>query len=157
MIYTCAMYQNQVCTPCERELDNGKSRLMLESRDTGLSVRQRKKLVPKHELFCATTRASSAWLAAFCQHLEMLWITNGKGKRNRLQSFTVVMNKMDKVTEDTWRSNARKYRSVLKKLVHARGRRLKQFRILPCVLVTNPNGTMAADKVIVAVAKSLAR
>lgn len=102
-------------------------------------------------------KASGTWLSEFCDYFEALWIRQGKRKRNRTQSITIVMNKMDKVSQDTLFKHEQTYKSIVKKLVHARGKKLEQIRIMPCVLVTNDKGTEPVDKVIAAIAKSLVK
>lgn len=102
-------------------------------------------------------KADAVWLTHFCKRLEAQW--RAKGKRgNRTKTIIVVMNKVDKV--DTQVVNA--YRKRLQEIVdaelhQARGKMLEPITVLPCSVVTNPNGTKAVDAVITQVALALVR
>jgi GTPase SAR1 family protein len=102
-------------------------------------------------------RASSAWLREFCRRLEARWRADRK-KRNRLMSVIVVMNKSDKAQEQSVAAARREFRKILdQELRDARGRMLEDIAIMPCTMVTNPDGTKAIDAVIAHLAKALAR
>ncbi|HEY0605976.1 MAG TPA: hypothetical protein VGD58_23835 [Herpetosiphonaceae bacterium] len=102
-------------------------------------------------------RAAAAWLLEFCRELESNWRIKGK-RGNRVKSIILVMNKLDKVTEDVVTSRKTKFQGILNtELREARGRMLSEIAIMPCSLVTNPQGTKAVDAVIAHLAKTLAR
>lgn len=44
-------------------------------------------------------RSSIGWLTTYCDRLEMLWRANKKRKKNKIQSFVVLLNKKDKVKD----------------------------------------------------------
>jgi GTPase SAR1 family protein len=100
-------------------------------------------------------RAAAGWLKEFARRFETCWGAKGR-KGNRLRSLIVVLNKVDKVDAKA----VDKYRSVLRRIIEkelhdARGGMLDEAAIMPCVLVTNPNGTRAADSIIAHLAKQL--
>lgn len=102
-------------------------------------------------------RASSIWVQEFCRTLESRWRANKK-RKNRIKSIILVMNKSDKVDEKKLASSKQSYRKILDaELRDARGRMLDDIAIMPCVLVTNPDGTKAADSIIAHLAKALVR
>ncbi len=102
-------------------------------------------------------RAAATWVREFCEHLENKWRANRK-RNNRIQCIILVMNKRDKV--DVKRVNSRQaaFRKILAAELHeARGRMIDEIAIIPCALVTNPDGTKAVDALIAHLAKTLAR
>jgi GTPase SAR1 family protein len=102
-------------------------------------------------------RASAAWLVEFCRHLESRWRIKGR-KANRIKSIILVMNKLDKSDARKMESRKKEFRKILDaELREARGRMMDEIAILPCVVVTNPEGTKAVDSVITHLAKALAK
>ena len=100
-------------------------------------------------------RAVTAWLREFARRLETRWGVRGR-KRNRLRCMIVVLNKADKVSAD----RIEKYKATLRRIVQdelhdARGGMLEEVAIMPCILVTNTQGTRPADSVIAYLAKAL--
>lgn len=102
-------------------------------------------------------RTSGAWLLEFCNHLEAAWRVKG-GKGNRTKSMIVIMNKRDKVNAQELIDRRIQFRKILDtELREARGRTLNEIAIMPCTLVSNPNGTKEVDSVIAHFAKALAQ
>jgi len=103
-----------------------------------------------------SNRASGAWLEEFCKRLEELW--RAKGRRgNRTRAIIVVMNKRDKVEDPQVLDDRRtRFRKILEAELHgARGRMIDEVAIMPCTLVSNPNGTREVDRVIEHLARAL--
>ena len=70
----------------------------------------------------------------------------------------LVMNKMDKSTANKIAARERAFRKILDaELRDARGQMLDEIAIMPCTVVTNPQGTKAVDNVIAHLAKALAK
>lgn len=102
-------------------------------------------------------RASSAWLSEFCKRLDSLWRAKGR-KSNRVKSIILVMNKVDKSTIRKVDARRKEFRKILDTdLREARGQMIDEIAIMPCAVVTNPEGTKAVDSVIAHLAKALAK
>lgn len=102
-------------------------------------------------------RAAVAWLLEFCRRLDTRWRAKER-KANRIKSIILVMNKMDKVNPKQVESRKKSFRKILDaELREARGRMIEEVAIMPCTLVTNPNGTKAVDSMIAHLAKALTK
>jgi len=102
-------------------------------------------------------RASAAWVQEFCRTLESRWRANRK-RTNRVRTMVLVMNKCDNVDEKKVVSCKQAFRKILDaELREARGLMLDEIAIMPCALITNPDGTKMVDSVIAHLAKALAR
>ena len=102
-------------------------------------------------------RASAAWLSDFCKRLEARWRAKGR-RANRIKTMILIMNKRDKVDIRRVTSRKKEFQKILdSELREARGQMLNDIAIMPCTLVTNPDGTKSVDGVIGHLAKSLAR
>ncbi len=101
-------------------------------------------------------RASAAWLTRFCKRLEVKWRVNRK-RSNRLKSIILVMNKADKVQSQTIDARKQVYLKIIEaELQDARGR-VEDIPIMPCCIVSNPEGTKMVDAVISQLARAFAR
>lgn len=100
-------------------------------------------------------RGSLAWLDEFVEQFEDLWSVKGKRKKNRLKSLTVVFNKVDKDAHNKLEKNRSKFRSVLRRLTHSKGSRVKRIRIMPCIAINNSEGTKFIDAIITSIAKDI--
>ena len=70
----------------------------------------------------------------------------------------VIMNKLDKVDETKADARRKQFRKLVDAEIRdARGQMLDEIAIMPCALVTNPQGTKLVDSVIAHLAKSLAK
>jgi len=66
------------------------------------------------------------------------------------------MNKMDKVNPKQLEPRKKAFRRTLDaELREARGQMIEEIAIMPCALVTNPDGTKAVDSLIAHLAKVL--
>ncbi len=102
-------------------------------------------------------RASAVWIREFCLALEARWRANRK-RKNRITTIILVMNKSDKAEEKKIASWKQAFRRIVDaELREARGQMLEEIAIIPCALVTNPEGTKAVDSLIAHLAKALAR
>ncbi len=100
---------------------------------------------------------SEPWLREFCRHLENNWRAKGKS-RNRLKCLIVLLNKIDKATAKAIDIRKKAFRKVLDTELHtARGKMIEDIAIVPCVLVTNSNGTKSVDSAIAHLAKALTK
>ena len=105
----------------------------------------------------ASDRASAAWLKEFCRRLESEWRAQ-KGKKNRIKTIIVLMNKRDKVNNSILGKRKQALRKILNAELHdARGQMREDIPIMPTVLVTNPDSTKSVDTVIAHLAKTLTR
>ncbi|MGH9834643.1 MAG: GTPase domain-containing protein [Blastocatellia bacterium] len=102
-------------------------------------------------------RASAAWVQEFCRTLESRWRA-GRKRTNRIKTIVLVMNKSDKADEKKVASCKQAFRKILDaELREARGQMLDEIAIMPCTLITNPEGTKTVDGIIAHLAKALAR
>jgi len=102
-------------------------------------------------------RASAAWIEEFCEQLESRWRAK-KHRSNPLKSLIVVMNKCDKVDGKLIERRRREFKKILKaNLNHALGRMEDLIEIIPCSVVTNPDGTKKVDSLITQLAIALAK
>jgi len=102
-------------------------------------------------------RAATAWLLEFCRRLEAQWRAKGR-KGNRIKTVILVLNKMDKVDPKRVELRKKDFRKILDaELREARGQMIEEIAIMPCVLVTNPDGTKAVDGIIAHLAKALTK
>ncbi len=101
-------------------------------------------------------RSSVGWLTTYCDRLETLWRANKKKKKNKIQSFVVLLNKKDKVKDSTVKKCVFEAKKVLEKeLKDALGSITDDVSVLPCCLVNNSNGPKLAESAVIHIAKSL--
>jgi hypothetical protein len=102
-------------------------------------------------------QVSTDWLRGFCNALETRWRASRK-RKSRLRSVILVLNKKDKVSEKKIAACKQELRKILDaELRDARGQMSDEIAIVPCTLVTNPDGTKSVDSLIAHLAKALAR
>ena len=102
-------------------------------------------------------RASAAWLSRFCRRYEAKWRAN-RGRRHRIKSVVVLMNKADKVDPSVVTVAKQAYEKIITdELRDARGKMLADVEVLPCSVVTNPKKTALVDSVISEIAKAFGR
>ncbi len=102
-------------------------------------------------------RACGKWLTDFCERLEEKWRASGKSNR-RLKSMIIVLNKRDKSDD----KRVDKQKKALRKIVdehfrQGRGAMLATVKVMPCILVTNPDGTKFVDSIISTIARELVK
>ncbi len=100
-----------------------------------------------------TQAASATWLDEFCQEYEHHW----RGRTNRrLKSVIVVMNKLDRLCEPGLPVRRARYRQIIRdEFRNCRGRMESPISFMPCVMVTNPDGTKLVDQIIAQLARDL--
>jgi len=68
------------------------------------------------------------------------------------------MNKRDKVSDKKVEAGKAAFRKILDaELRDARGQMIDEIPIMPCIMVTNPEGTKAVDSLIAHLAKTLSK
>lgn len=102
---------------------------------------------------------AATWLVKFCNYLDMLWRRKDSIRSNRTKVIIVVMNKHDKITDSQILiDREEQLRRILhKELKFALGRMRREVAILPCTLVTNPEGHEEIDSIITSLVKGLAK
>jgi len=99
-------------------------------------------------------RASGSWLRRY----ETLWRANPKNKKNRVKAIIVVVNKADKVDPVTLEKRTKEYRDIVEsELKDAKGKITGSVGVLPCSVVTNPNGEKLVGRVVDQLTKAVAR
>lgn len=102
-------------------------------------------------------RSTVGWLRAFCKRLEAQARVTPK-KVQRLKSLIVVLNKADKADSARMDKYTRAIEKVLdQELRDARGKMIDEIVIVPCISVTNPEGTGPLDRLISLLAKALVK
>jgi hypothetical protein len=102
-------------------------------------------------------RSSGPWLEHFLSRLDQRW-TNADGRRNKLSSVTVVMNKADLVDSSRFAAAEKMYKSTLAgNFRAARGPKLVEATLRKCILVENPEGTKWVDSIIFEIARNVTR
>jgi GTPase SAR1 family protein len=93
-------------------------------------------------------RASATWLTRFCRNYEALWRVN-RGKRSRLFSMIIIMNKAEEISDDELKTRRNKYNEiVLAELRDALGRMLAPIAIMPCTAVRTPRNPKGAESMV---------
>lgn len=101
-------------------------------------------------------RSPAVWLEEFSRRLEGRWSLKGR-RSNRMRCLMIVLTKADKVASEKAQKHKTKLKSIAdSQLLHARGQMLDEVCVVPCCLVTNPEGTKSVDLAITHLAKSLA-
>lgn len=104
-----------------------------------------------------TENASANWLTEFCRRLEKQSRIKGH-KQKRLNYVSVLLSKRDKVLEKKAESVQKEMSKILTtEFREARGKMENEIIIIPCSLVTNPEGTKSVYSAIAHLAKSLAK
>jgi hypothetical protein len=98
------------------------------------------------------------WTRTFCQRLEMHWRTDDEKRKNRLRSFVVLLNKVDRMPPDHVPVLRRRLRSAVDaELRDARGKMKDPIAVIGTCMVINENGTKMVDSAIAHIAKQLSK
>jgi 50S ribosomal subunit-associated GTPase HflX len=102
-------------------------------------------------------RGSLDWLKTFVERAEYLWEFEGRRRRNRLRSLTIVLNKIDKVQKRVLRDHIADYEETAHRMKYLRGKYVARVRVMPCVAVRSKYDSTLIDAVIESIAKDIAR